>query len=121
MRAFKLILVLAIACSCFAFAMPSAVPPKYKNLRVLPKNISEKELDKIMESYNKALNVECNFCHVKGKGEELAFEKDDMPEKQITRKMMIMTNDINKRHFGNYKEVSCITCHNGKAHPEHER
>jgi hypothetical protein len=120
MKTIKTISALVVICTCFVFAMPNTIPPKYKNLKVLPKNISEQKLDSIMDSYNKALGVDCNFCHVKGKGDELAFEKDDMPEKLISRKMMLMTNDINKRHFGNYKEVSCVTCHNGKAHPKHE-
>ncbi|MEI9944273.1 MAG: hypothetical protein WDN26_08600 [Chitinophagaceae bacterium] len=38
---------------------------RYKNLEILPQDISEHKLDSIMNSYNKALGVTCGFCHVK--------------------------------------------------------
>ena len=37
---------------------------KFRNLKVLPQDISGKQLDSIMETYSKALNVSCDFCHV---------------------------------------------------------
>jgi Photosynthetic reaction centre cytochrome C subunit len=99
--------------------MPNTkAPPKYKNLKVLPKNISEAALDKIMDNYNVALGVNCNYCHSKStKADELLFESDAKPEKLIARKMMIMTNDINKRHFKGAATISCITCHRGQEFP----
>jgi hypothetical protein len=37
---------------------------KDRNLKVLPKDISDEKLDSIMHTYNIALGVNCNFCHV---------------------------------------------------------
>lgn len=102
-------------------------PPddKPKNLKVLPKNISPKELDKIMDQYCMALGVKCDFCHVYNKEkDEMNFVKDDKPEKQITRQMMRMTASVNKTYF-NFNAgrdalpaVTCATCHRGMPRPE---
>ena len=96
-----------------------------KNLKILPKNISTKALDTIMQIYSTALGVDCDFCHVKNIVLDLKYEKDDKPEKLITRKMMVMTTDINKKHFQYtpkvvpeaIQPVTCYTCHRGKARP----
>ena len=78
-----------------------------------------------MDKYNYALDVNCDFCHAKNKaGTELAFESDAKPEKSITRKMMLMTYDINTKYFYEKpnrvegQRVTCNTCHNQKAYPE---
>ena len=99
-----------------------------RNLKVLPKNISNEKLDSIMNSFEHALGVKCDFCHSKTKNdpEKLEYESDDKPEKEIARRMMIMTNEINKKYF-NFNDtpdsviiqsVLCITCHRGEPHPE---
>jgi len=102
--------------------------PQYKNLKVLPKKISHEDMEKVMHHYNKALGVKCNFCHAKASdgSNKLDFASDEKPEKASAREMMKMTNKINLKYFGGKKEVfnqavmevSCNTCHNGKAHPE---
>ena len=104
-----------------------------RNLKVLPKDISNTDLDSVMETYAKQLNVGCDFCHAEGKinKNDLDFASDDKPEKEITRQMMRMTATINKDFFGYtiiYKTgeemaVSCYTCHDGFARPEmkHEK
>jgi len=81
-------------------AFTIADPPKFKNLKVLPKNISEKALDSIMDHYSASLGVKCGFCHV-GNEEKDTWDmaSDAKGEKLITRKMMIMTNGINARYF----------------------
>jgi cytochrome c553 len=103
---------------------------EFKNLQVLPKNISHDSLDKIMDGFNASLKVNCNFCHVKDKNSEaLIMEKDDKPEKEITRKMMRMTMDINKNYFQFNEEVTaaqvqavtCYTCHKGEPIPQKEK
>jgi len=109
--------------------MPS--PPKEKkdnNLKVLPKNISHEDLFKVMEGFNVALGVKCNFCHAAKKDDpmHLDFDSDAKPEKEMARDMLKMTSRINKKYFhikGAYDAkavlaVSCVTCHNGKAHPD---
>ena len=101
--------------------------PRYKNLKVLPKNIGKQQMDSIMKSFTVALGVRCNFCHVRLNDEQKNwdFASDSNKHKNIAREMFRMTRDINKRYFdvANSKqltaqvEVTCYTCHNGKAHP----
>jgi hypothetical protein len=99
-----------------------------RNLKVLPQDISDQQLDSIMESFNKALGVKCNFCHVKSKvfpGTDLDFSSDAEPMKENAREMMRMTIEINKNHFYFNKEtkpeylntIKCMTCHRGEAFP----
>jgi cytochrome c2 len=101
---------------------------KFKNLKVLPKDISHEDLDKVMDGYKKALGVKCNFCHAAqaDNPKRLDFVSDAKPEKETARMMMRMTSKINKKYF-HIKDlqdgkallaVSCITCHRGNAHPE---
>ena len=101
----------------------------FKNLKVLRKDISHDDLLNLMDGFNDALGVKCDFCHVPSKEneKEMDFASDDKGEKSIARKMIKMTNKINKKFFhGKSKlgdtdallEVSCITCHHGSPHPE---
>lgn len=95
------------------------------NLKVLPKDISHEELEKIMKGFNVSLGVKCNHCHAPSKTDtrKLDFASDEKPEKNVARSMMRMTAKINKKYFNHQEEgkaaaLTCITCHNGKAHPE---
>jgi hypothetical protein len=104
-------------------------PPKgpWKNLQVLPQDISEKKLDSIMESYNKALGEGCKFCHlpVDNTGDKFDFASDSLPMKRNARDMLKMTVNINKTYFYFKKDerpeylnvVHCNTCHRGEAFP----
>ena len=126
----KLIGVLGLA--TFVFIGLAASKPGLKtrerNLKVLPKDISDADLDSVMETYSKHLNVSCDFCHAKSKinPTDLDYASDDKPEKEITRKMMTMTAAINKDFFdyaiiykaGETMAVSCFTCHDGFPRPE---
>lgn len=112
--------------TAFAAVLPAGVKPThFKNLKVLSKDISEAELDKIMDNFNFALGVNCNFCHEKKKttGTPYDYPSDVKPEKEIARNMMRMTNDINKRYFNFMKQkivpetVTCITCHQKQSIP----
>lgn len=123
------LIVIALMAGFTVIAASAIVAPredKPKNLKVLPKNISGHDLDLVMDEFESALNVECNFCHVKEKGSDtMNYAKDDKAEKQIARKMMRMTIDINKKHFlytpltvtEAIQPVTCFTCHRGKARP----
>ncbi len=102
---------------------------KFKNLKILPKNITMEQLDKVMDSYKEALGVKCGFCHAPFKdstNHHLDFASDEKPEKTIARKMMKMTTRINKKYFSYNKNeqgqaistVECMTCHRGSEHPE---
>lgn len=101
---------------------------KYKNLKILPKDISEQKMDSIMESYSKALGVSCSFCHteVKNFPDSLDYASDDNTMKENAREMMRMTILINKTYFHfdknekpeYLKVVNCKTCHRGEPLPE---
>ena len=100
---------------------------KPRNLKVLPKDISDQMLDSIMDSYNKALGVKCDFCHAPDKDpvNGLNFELDSNPMKDEARKMMRLTIQLNKDYFyfdstrrpEYLNVVSCITCHRGDPMP----
>jgi predicted metal-binding protein len=122
------ILLIAFVLMGIAATSPPA-EPKFKNLKTLPKNISHEELDKIMDSFKKALGVKCNFCHapaIDPANGDLDFASDEKPEKKITRKMMKMTGKLNKKYFTFNKSVnrgpepviSCLTCHRGHSQTE---
>lgn len=101
----------------------------HKNLQVLPKDISEQQLDSIMKTFNTALSVECKFCHVPLKTFPggLDYASDAEPMKENARKMLRMTIEINKTYFSfdtiqtpkYLSVVHCNTCHRGEAFPEH--
>lgn len=126
-----------------AFTTPPA--PEWKNLKILPKDISKDALDSVMHHFTASLNVKCNYCHVRNSDtKKMDFPNDDKPEKLIARKMMLMAIDINKNHFReieansdskdgkivvenesdsvNYmlKYVTCYTCHHGNEKPENK-
>ena len=100
----------------------------FKNLKVLPKNISQKQLSAIMvDQFQDELGVSCNFCHSENKETHKPdYASDEKPEKQIARLMMRMTNGINRKYFkirhamtgDSTGIVSCGTCHQGKPRPE---
>ena len=102
--------------------------PVFKNLKVLPKNISQKQLSAIMvDEFQDDLGVSCNFCHSENKETHKPdYISDEKPEKQIARAMMAMTNGINKKFFkikhamigDSTSIVTCGTCHQGKPIPE---
>ena len=100
---------------------------KEKNLKILPKDISDEKLDSIMQTYNKALGVKCDFCHVKQKvfPGDFDYASDAEPMKENAREMMRMTIEINKTNFYFDKNirpeylntVTCKTCHRGEPFP----
>ena len=130
-------LIVSFVLLAFVFIGVAATRPSARNnernLKVLPKDISNADLDSVMETYSKHLNVSCDFCHAESKANknDLDYASDDKPEKEITRQMMRMTADINKDYFnytiiykaGEKMAVSCYTCHDGFPRPEmkHEK
>lgn len=96
--------------------------PGFKNLQVLPKDISEDDLHHVMDSFKYDLGVKCSFCHVAGSDGKMDWASDENHHKNIARTMMRMTMDINKTYFDtdNPQEfkVDCYTCHHGSKHPE---
>jgi len=119
-----MVVLISIAATSFT---NSVKQDGFKNLKVLPKDISRDSLRAVMSRFNGSLGVKCGFCHapdtLTGK---LNFASDDKPEKEIARAMMNMTTDINKNYFNfnnsaqpdTIQAVTCYTCHNGNPHPE---
>ena len=95
-----LIIFICIASVIFFQAFTVSHEPRFKNLQVLSKDISDHDLDSVMHHFTGALGVKCNFCHVRNEAErKMDFASDDKPEKNIARKMMLMAIDINKNYF----------------------
>ncbi len=132
MRFNKKLLLISSLCGGMFFAQSFAKPKdddKPVNLKVLPKDISEKELHNIMRSFSMSLGVRCNFCHVATQvpGQErpkMDFASDDKQEKQIARKMMLMVSAINSNYLGKMiggdhtlESITCVTCHMGRPTP----
>jgi len=123
-------IVAIVGLALFVFIGIAASKPagnKERNLKVLPKDISDADLDSVMKGYSKALNVDCDFCHAENKAKtDIDFASDDKPEKEITRMMMKLTATVNKDYFdytivykaGETMAVSCNTCHDGFPRPE---
>jgi hypothetical protein len=118
-------------------AVPAVVPnPEFKNLQVLPKDITRDQLMTIMRSFTQALGVRCNECHVVTATEprqEFDFPSDAKPDKLAARVMIQTTMELNTRWIPRVKaaagtvqqpaqagqmEVVCWTCHRGKKQPE---
>lgn len=110
----------------FASSFVAKDIPVFKNLKVLRKDISEKELDSIMHHFTVSLGEKCNFCHVRNEAKgEMDFASDDNQYKSVARKMMLMADKINKDNFKMEEDgkteiiqaVTCYTCHHGEAVP----
>ena len=120
--------LIAIATISAAATSSIQTEPQYTNLKVLPINISSKDLQGIMtDDFEDGLGVTCGFCHANAKdGHGLNFASDEKPEKEIARQMMRITLGINKKYLkikhpllGSLALiVTCETCHRGEAFPE---
>jgi hypothetical protein len=133
MKLNKQFIVIGGAIIFVMIGIAASKPPEqlYKNLKVLPKNISEQTLDSVMNEFSNALSVECDFCHVKPADTTAQWNMadDSKPEKEVARKMITMSNKINKDFFNATTkygdenavlEIHCVTCHHGQPHPEME-
>ena len=92
----------------------------YKNLQILPKDISTDSLRAVMSTFASSMGVRCSYCHVQKRGSR-DFAADDKATKHITRSMMRLTNDINatlRAEGGDgIVPVDCVTCHHGVTVP----
>jgi hypothetical protein len=101
--------------------------PPYRNLRVLPQNITRAELIETMRWFSFGLGARCEACHVGPPGGAIAefdYAADDKPLKLKAREMLRMVNDINDRQLAAMPDrtadgprVACITCHRGQLRP----
>jgi Photosynthetic reaction centre cytochrome C subunit len=101
--------------------------PKPTNLQVLPKDIAPADLIATMRGFNKALGVECTFCHAEDpQTHRTNFALDTKEDKGMARIMIAMTQEINAKYLSQIhdpdampeqKTVVCSTCHRGNTMP----
>ncbi|MFN7949881.1 MAG: c-type cytochrome [Blastocatellia bacterium] len=84
-----------------------------KNIQVL-KGMPDAQLLPVMHQMRTALGVRCDYCHI---ADNDSYWKDDKPAKQIARRMLQMTFDLNKASFGGKPVITCNTCHRGQTTP----
>ncbi len=122
----KLALMFLISIFVLSVSTNAQMPDKFKNLKILPKDITKDQLDKIMDSFTEGLGVNCEFCHVRNDNtDKMEFNLDTKESKNKARIMLQMTMDINKKYLSqlsqftdNIEQVSCITCHHGNKEPK---
>jgi hypothetical protein len=126
-----IIAALALRPPAFQTGLSGETPANnYTNLKVLPKDISQKQLQRIMvDEFEDGLGVGCGFCHAEaGDSHRLDYASDAKPEKEIARRMLKMTLKINRQYFGQRHPmlgvqgivISCVTCHKGSPRPGEE-
>ena len=125
----KIVATLGLSSIVTLIALTSMAPDReYKNLKVLPKDITHEQLGHVMSEWSHSLGVHCNFCHARDEAaKKMDFASDAKPEKTAARHMFKMMNKINKKFFEAKKDslgmmaqagVNCYTCHRGSPHPE---
>ena len=110
--------------------------PEFKNLQVLPRDLTRDQLITIMRSFNDGLGVRCDFCHVVTATEprmQFDFPADTKEKKKAARVMIQTTMELNHTWIPRVKtalgevepagapeeiKVHCWTCHRGKSEPE---
>jgi len=124
---------LVLSCSVFGVAMGTALQPpdiqrtshpKPINLKVLPKDISGDDIDKLMHGCEKQLGVPCGYCHEQNaETKQINYASDDNPVKQTARFMIAMTSDINNEYLAQLGDrryaspITCGNCHRGQVTP----
>ncbi len=81
----------------------------YKNIQVF-NGLPASQLDGAMQFMSASLGVGCDHCHTN------SWESDTKTAKVATRRMILMTRNINKENFGNNPAVTCYSCHFGRPH-----
>jgi hypothetical protein len=103
-----------------------------ENCKVIPRNTDEDQMERIMHQYTRQLGVTCSYCHPDTKAGispvRVDFVTDEKPEKLTARKMMMMTDKLNRKYFGYsndysfeslnaHQGITCNTCHRGLTKP----
>jgi hypothetical protein len=108
-------LVLSLSLAAFAQQPPEGAPPPGRPAMPAPKNLKllpPEHLMETMHAFATALGQRCDFCHARGD-----FASDEKPHKEIARKMIVMTREINAKFPDGKMHVTCFTCHRGAEEP----
>ena len=100
-----------------------------ENLKVLPENISSKELGDTMKGFAMGLGARCETCHVGEPNTPLDtfdFASDEKAMKRKARVMIKMLREINEVFVPGLNEIEdsprvevrCVTCHRGLQQPK---
>lgn len=125
MKKFVTVGLFLVAIATMSFVI-SKDEPRYKNLKILPKDITKDQMDSVMHHFAGALGQKCNFCHVFNQEQKtMDFASDEKQAKETAREMMKMMIKLNKKFFevkdskelGSKLQVTCFTCHHGEEHP----
>ncbi|MEQ8762941.1 MAG: c-type cytochrome [Planctomycetota bacterium] len=88
--------------------VPQDIFANPENLTVLPKDITPRELNRVMREASIGLGVRCWACHVGEEGRDLStfdFVSDEKPMKEAARVMLRMVMDINEKHLPKLEEL----------------
>lgn len=122
-----IVILCCIAFVSMSFIFTKEDPPRYKNLKILPKDISKQQMDSVMRQFAGSLGVKCGFCHSYNQEQKsMDFASDEKKEKNTAREMWRMSTKLNKKYFdvkdskslGAKLEVTCYSCHHGAKDPE---
>jgi len=107
-----------------AVADQGGLHPKPKNLKVLPKDISGDEVDRLMHRFQTDLGVPCGYCHEENaQTKQIDYASDENPVKETARFMIRMTSDLNNKYLAQLGDrryadpITCGNCHQGLVQP----
>lgn len=104
-------------------------PTTPQNLKVLPSNLTTRQVRAIMDGWTDALGVDCDTCHVRNPNDlapnghpRMNYADDSKEEKKTARVMYKMVQSINADYLAKVPNsgmpVDCGTCHRGHLSPE---
>ena len=99
-----------------ATSRPQMAEDVYKDIRLL-KGMPVDQLLDTMGFFSASTNLNCIDCHGIAAGGDWTLYAKDSPKKTIARRMIVMTQELNKANFGGGRTVTCFTCHRGDVHP----
>ena len=118
--------ILIIPSATLAQAAGRFPPDSLVNVHIFPRTTPVIEVVGAMRNVAFGLGVRCQFCHVGEEGmplERFDFASDEKRTKLVTRQMMRMVREINRRldtipgRTTSGLQVTCATCHRGVSRP----
>jgi tetratricopeptide (TPR) repeat protein len=120
--------VLCIVAAPLSAQVQGKFPPdSFVNLKVLPRDIPQRQLIDLMRGFTAALGIRCPYCHVGREGmplDSFDFASDRKRTKRTARLMLQMVRRIDDSTLTQIPErpspnvqVTCVTCHRGVNRP----